>query len=99
VLDKDSCIPHIISRLKKLQIGEKLELTPYKRNRCVLFEKIAEDQFLVKEDGFYKDENRVSWDQITRTLKKILKREFPRSHKIRVYFLSRDEHQKSLKKL
>jgi len=99
MFDRDSCIPHIISRLKKLKIGEKLVLTPYKRNRSVLFEKIAIDKFLVKEDGFYKEESYISIKNLTRVLKKLLKKEFPRSHKIRVYFLSKEESKKRLKKL
>lgn len=49
----------------------------------------AEDRFSIIEDGFYKER----WDDvpagnIKRMLKTLLKKEFPRSHKVRVYTLA-----------
>ncbi|WP_459891847.1 hypothetical protein [Desulfothermus okinawensis] len=85
--------------MKKLEIGEKLELRPYKRNRSVLFEKTGDKSFLVKEDGFYQEKIHLSQDQLKKHLKKVLKREFPRSHKIRVYLLAKEEQKKPFKKL
>ncbi len=99
MLDKDSCIPKIISRLEKIERGEKVELRPYKRNRVVSIEKIEGDEFKIVEDGFYKEVYRVSKNQLQKALKRILKKEFPRSHKIRVYVLSREEKSPQFKKL
>jgi hypothetical protein len=99
MLNKDNCIPIIILKLKKIKIGEKIELRPYKRNRSVLIEKLENNYFRITENGFFQDVFEISSKELNRILKKILKREFPRSHKIRVYHLASDEFPPPFKKL
>jgi len=44
---------------------------------------------LVIEDGFFKEEFRVDSTKLKKLFKTILKREFPRSHKIRLYTMGK----------
>ncbi len=86
--DKASIIPIVIERLTKLEIGQCLDLRTFKRNRSVAIVRIENDSFNVIERGFYEE----SWQGLTsekvkKLLKTLLKREFPRSNKIRLYTL------------
>lgn len=51
--------------------------------------KLAEDDLLVVEDGFFKERFRVKPDKIKKLLKTLMKKEFPRSRKIRLYVLDK----------
>ncbi len=86
--NKTSIMPSILERLSKLKIGQCLDMRTYKRNRSVAIVCIGEDSFNVIERGFFEE----SWDGLTaekvkKLLKTLLKREFPRSNKIRLYTL------------
>ncbi|NDV27855.1 hypothetical protein [Desulfovibrio sp. JC010] len=91
MLDKASAIETVIRKLKKLPVGRGLDLRTYKRDRSVVILRTAEDDFEVIEDGF--DQQRFSEDfkGLKKLLKKLLKREFPRSNKIRVYDVNTDD--------
>lgn len=86
--DKTTIIPTIMERLSKLETGQCLDMRTFKRNRSVAIVCTGEDAFTVVERGFHEE----SWqglnaEKIKRLLKTLLKREFPRSHKIRLYTL------------
>lgn len=85
MIDKDVFIQVLIKKAKALPVGHYLDIRPYKRNRSVLLIKKTEDLFKIIENGFYKDEFEVSFKDLKKIFKKILRLEFPRSHKIRVY--------------
>lgn len=87
MLDKSSLIPAVLARLKKMPIGHALDLRTYKRDRSVLIVKQANDAFRVVENGFAGEEFAVAAAGLARLLKTLLKREFPRSNKIRLYQL------------
>ena len=87
MLDISALIPAIQAKLDKLPPGHALDLRTYKRNRSVIIRRENEDLFLVVENGFYRDRFTVPGDKIKKTLKKMLKKEFPRSRKVRVYDL------------
>jgi len=87
MLDISALIPAIQSKLDKLPNGHAVDLRTYKRNRSVIIRKEDEDSFLFLENGFYQDRFTVSADKVRKTLKKLLKKEFPRSRKVRVYDL------------
>jgi hypothetical protein len=78
-------IPTVISRLKKLPFGHGIDLRTYKRNRSVLIIRETDDRLTVVQDGFGKERFEVSITDLPRLLKKLLKKEFPRSNKVRLY--------------
>ncbi len=85
MIDKDTFIPVILKKAKDLSIGDYLDIRTYKRNRSVLLIREGEDSYRILENGFYKNEFRASFKELKRIFKKLLRLEFPRSHKIRVY--------------
>jgi hypothetical protein len=87
MLDKATALPALLRRLEKLPLGHALDLRTYKRNRSVLVRRTDADAFHVVEDGFHQEDFRVPFSDLKKLLKTLLKREFPRSTKIRVYDL------------
>ena len=87
MLDKATALPALLRRLDKLPRGHALDLRTYKRNRSVLIRRVGADAFDVIEDGFQREDFRVPFSGLKKLLKTLLKREFPRSTKIRVYDL------------
>lgn len=85
MIDKASAAETIIRKLKKTPTGKGLDLRTYKRDRSVIIIRTKEDTFSVTEDGFDKDNFTTDFKGMKKTLKKLLKKEFPRSNKIRVY--------------
>lgn len=91
--DKTTIIPTVMDRIGKLKKGECLDMRTFKRNRSVAIICTGEDAFNVVERGFHEE----SWEGLTaekikRLLKTLLKREFPRSNKIRLYTLDSFEN-------
>jgi len=89
MIDKTQIIETVSEKLKKLPVGHHLDLRTYKRNRSVIIVKITDDDLLVIEDGFFKDIFQVNSDKLKKLLMTILKKEFPRSHKIRLYVMGK----------
>jgi hypothetical protein len=87
MLEVTALIPAIMAKLDKLPTGHALDLRTYKRNRSVIIRKQGEESFLFVENGFYQDRFKVPADKVKKALKKLLKKEFPRSRKVRVYDL------------
>ena len=87
MIDKATAIPAILRRLEKLPQGHAIDLRTYKRNRSVVIARTGPDEFDVAESGFHEERFRVSADGLKKLLRLLLKREFPRSTKIRVYDL------------
>ncbi|QGY40129.1 hypothetical protein GM415_08315 [Pseudodesulfovibrio cashew] len=87
MIDKATAITTIMNRLKKLPTGHAIDLRTYKRNRSVLIARVGNDEFDVVERGFEEARFLVSRDKLKKLLKMLMKREFPRSTKIRLYDL------------
>ncbi len=87
MLDISAAIPNILQRLEKIPVGHCLDLRTFKRNRSVIIVKREKEYFEIIENGFYQDRFQVEKDKLKKTLKNLLKKEFPRSNKIRVYKL------------
>jgi hypothetical protein len=85
MLDKATLLPTLMDKLARLPCGEAVDLRTYKRNRYVLIVKKDSDSFLIVENGFYQDRFLVSSSKLKKTLKVLIKREFPRSNKVRLY--------------
>lgn len=77
----------LLFRLGELPIGHALEVRTYKRNRSVLFARLSDDQYFIRENGYETRESVVPATKLSRTIKTLLKREFPRSNKVRLYTL------------
>ena len=89
MIDKTKIIDTVCERLKKLPLGHYIDLKTYKRNRTVIIVKIDEKELLVIEDGYFKDRFLIKPDKLKKLLKTLLKREFPRSKKIRLYVMGK----------
>ncbi len=91
--DKNTIIPSVMERLAKLQKGQCLDMRTYKRNRSVAIICMGEDCFNVIERGFHEETwEDMSAEKIKKLMKTLLKREFPRSNKIRLYTLDSFEN-------
>ncbi len=85
MIARSAFIATVISRLKQLPVNHHIDLRPYKRDRSVLIVKESEEMFLVVEEGFISRRFQVPAAKLRKTLKTLLKREFPRSRQIRLY--------------
>ena len=93
MLDKAAALATILGRAEKLGVGQGLDLRTYKRDRSVAVVRQGEDAFEVREDGFDQKTHVSDLKGLKRLLKKLLKREFPRSRKIRLHPLSPGERE------
>jgi hypothetical protein len=89
MIDKTRIVDTVCQKLKTLPISHCLDLRTYKRNRSVIIAKLAEDDLLVIENGYFKEVFRVKPEKLRKLLKTLLKKEFPRSRKIRLYVLDK----------
>jgi hypothetical protein len=89
MIDKTRIVDTVCERLKTLPVWHCLDLRTYKRNRSVIIAKLAEDDLLVIENGFFKERFRVKPEKLRKVLKTLIKKEFPRSRKIRLYVLDK----------
>lgn len=90
MIEKRNLIPTLERRLQALPVGHCLDVRSYKRDRGFLLVKAA-DAVRVIEDGFEKHDFEVARDRLRKVLKTVVKREFPRSNKLRVYDLGEYE--------
>ncbi|WP_028575607.1 hypothetical protein [Desulfonatronovibrio hydrogenovorans] len=94
MIDKSSSIPAILERLQNLPVGHYLDVRTYKRNRFVLLVKKGEDDFLIIENGYFQERfENIPMKKIKKLFKTLLKKEFPRSTKIRVYNMGEYDEQ------
>jgi len=89
MIDKTQIIDSVTERLEKLPTGHYLDLQTYKRNRSVLIVKMGEDDLLIIEDGFFKERFRIKTEKLRKLLAALLRKEFPRSHKTRLYVMGK----------
>ena len=87
VIDKTKASEAVLERLEELPVGHYLELRTYKRNRSLYIVKKGEDDFLIIEDGYVKERFCVGHDKLKKSLATLLRKEFPRSHKVRLYVM------------
>jgi len=85
MIAKDNFIALFMKRLEKLEIWCYFDIRSFKRNRSILVIRISEDFFRVIENGFEKNEFELNKEWMKKLWKTLLKREFPRSNKIRLY--------------
>ena len=99
MIDKTKIIDTVCERLKKLPLGHYIDLKTYKRNRTVIIVKVDEKKLLVIEDGYFKDRFLIKSDKLKKLLKILLKKEFPRSKKIRLYVMGKFVDEEALNRM
>jgi hypothetical protein len=96
----DSVIPNLLQKLQKLNPPQGVELLSYKRNRSIAVLLLHDDRYLVRERGYREDEQIIDQAGLQKHLKSLIKYEFPRSRKIRMYQIeTRSDLEKPRKKL
>jgi hypothetical protein len=68
-----------------------MEILSYKRNRGIEILLRDSDTIWVRERGYVEEEYLIDREGLPKLLKSLLKREFPRSRKIRLYQISSPE--------
>lgn len=87
MIDKANAVETVQRKLDDLPVGHCIDLRTYKRNRSVLIIRKPGDVFQIVQDGFDQATFEVKAPKLRKALTKLLKREFPRSNKIRLYDL------------
>ncbi len=84
LINKDNTLNWVLITVKKMPVNSSIEILSYKRNRSIkVFKK--EGYLQVLEKGFYNEEFKIKTEELKGLLKKLLRREFPRSHKLWVF--------------
>ena len=97
MIDKSKIIETVQERLRNLPTGHYLDLRTYKRNRSVIIAKMAEDDLLIIENGYFREKFRLKPEKLKKALKTIVRKEFPRSRKIRLYVMGRFSEEEALR--
>lgn len=96
----DSIIRNLLQKLEKLSPPQGIELLSYKRNRSIAVLLLPDNTFLVRERGYREEEQIIDKAGLQKHLKSLIKYEFPRSRKVRVYQVENPRDlEKSRKKL
>ena len=96
----DSVLGTLLQKLKKLNPPQGIELLSYKRNRSIAVILLDNGEILVRERGYREEEQVIEKDMLSKCLKSLIKYEFPRSRKVRVYQVENPlELEKNHKKL
>lgn len=85
MINEVNLIETLENRLKKIPVGTCLDVRSYKRDRKILVIKKKEDELLIIEEGFSSRRYAVPVSAMKKLMKELIKREFPRSTKIRIY--------------
>ena len=81
----DSVLRNLLQKLDKLNPPQGIELLSYKRNRSIAVLLLDDGRILVRERGYRDAEQVVKKAGLSKHLKALIKYEFPRSRKVRLY--------------
>ena len=84
MIDMGRVLPTVVSRLRTSPVGHGLEMRTHKRDRSIAVVRIGEDAYRIEEDGFARRCLESDAKGSKRILRTLLKREFPRSRKVRI---------------
>lgn len=85
LVNKDMVLTELKRFLKICPVDGGMELMSYKRNRTIAVIKSEEDTLRIVEKGYMVEETTIKQAVLEKNLKKLMKREFPRSRKIRLH--------------
>ncbi len=91
LINRDQAIAKVRTTLAKIRPPQGMELLSYKRNRGVSIFPGDDGSVTIRERGYLEQELLVANADLGGILKGIVKREFPRSRKIRFYHLAGPE--------
>ena len=91
LVNRDSLLKKITTTLAKLEPEQGLEILSYKRNRGIDILLRNSETIWVRERGYVEEEYLVDMEGLPKLLKSLIKREFPRSRKVRLYLISTPE--------
>ncbi len=95
MIDKTEIITAVTTRLKSLPVNHYLDIRTYKRNRSVIIVKRENNTLLVIQNGYTKQSYVTTQDKLKKLLKTLLKKEFPRSNKVRLYTMDKYDKDKA----
>lgn len=98
MIDKATAIDTVLAKLKKLPTGHAIDLRTYKRNRSIIIRRAEEDRFDVIQNGYEQERYSETLKKMRKLLKTLLKKEFPRSTKIRLYNLGEADVEEEVKR-
>jgi len=81
----DSLHRQVLQVLGRTEPPAGVELLSYKRNRSVAVIVLPGGRAIVRERGYQEQEMTVAGDELPKILKTMIKREFPRSRKVRLH--------------
>ena len=81
----DSVLRNLLQKLKKMHPPQGIELLSYKRNRSIAVLLLDDGKILVRERGYREDEQIIEKGMLPKHIKSLIKYEFPRSRKVRMY--------------
>ena len=84
----ETALRDAIRLIGKAPISSGIEIMSYKRNRTVALIRLSDHRVLLREQGYVDDETEVDLKQLSKKLKTVFKREFPRSRKVRFFKLT-----------
>ncbi|MBF0621082.1 MAG: hypothetical protein HQL54_04070 [Magnetococcales bacterium] len=87
MIEKSNVISTVKKRLKKLNPGQGVDLRTYKRDRSVVILKQEDGILEVIQNGYENETFNIPETKLAKLLQKLLKIEFPRSNKVRIYRL------------
>ncbi len=88
LINIETALRRVMEQLKKVAAGSGVEVLTYKRNRGLTLIKRKDGMFWVRERGYRDEEYIIQEKELLRTVRGILKRECPRSRKVRIYSIS-----------
>ena len=87
LINIDSAIKDAVKRLKKLSPPEGIEVLSYKRNRGVSLLMLSAETVRLIERGHDEQDITLPLADLSRKLKSLFKVEFPRSRKVRIFYI------------
>ena len=75
-------VPTVLKRLKKLPSDATISVKTYKRDRGFSLHRLADDQIEISEFGYNEQIFIIPLTGVKKSLKTIIRREFPRSNKV-----------------
>ncbi|MEW6502064.1 MAG: hypothetical protein ACOY8P_02500 [Thermodesulfobacteriota bacterium] len=91
LVNSESVLREVLAALGKTNAPAGLSVLSYKRNRGIDLLKREGNAVWVRERGYREEEQTTTLGELPRLLDAMLRREFPRSRKIRLYRLGGPE--------
>ncbi len=85
LINLDTVLQECLRHIKQCHPNSGVELMSYKRNRTIALTCLGDDNYLLTENGYIEEENTFKFTDLQKELKKAMKREFPRSRKVRLF--------------